>query len=204
MALRAWVLAILPFGIPLGLAFCTDPCGVAFALSDFSYSFSAIGRWWGAMRIWVLGAWGTSRDPPPRSPMMDVFSPTEACGHLLKFSGVIPMYQLPLCVSEKFALWSSLYCLDYKELTQMVLRLGQCECAWSFRMCMVLQIMSFNPYLSVYEGVGGVKEPGLGKSLDQRPHVVSGRARVGRPNHCVPLPLQFCHAGLNLPSKAES
>lgn len=92
----------------------------------------------------------------PRSPLMDVFSPTEACGHLLKFSGVIPMYQLPLCVSEKFALWSSLYCLDYKELTQMVLRLGLCECAWSFRMCMVLQIMSFNPYLSVCEGVGGV------------------------------------------------
>lgn len=57
---------------------------------------------------------------PPR-PLMDVFSHIEARDHLLKFSGVIPMYQLLLRISENFALWSSLHCLNHKELTQMVL-----------------------------------------------------------------------------------
>lgn len=62
-----------------------------------------------------MEVWGTSRDPP--RPLKDVFNPIEACDHLLKFSGVIPMYQLLLGISENFALWSALHCLDYKELT---------------------------------------------------------------------------------------
>lgn len=80
-------------------------------------------------------------------PLMDVFSHIEARDHLLKFSGVMPIYQLLLRISENFALWSSLHCLNYKELTQMVLTVPRT--VW---MCTGPRIMLFNPYLNVCEG----------------------------------------------------
>lgn len=56
---------------------------------------------------------------------MDVFCPIGACDHLLKFSGVIPMHQLLLHLSESFALWFSLHCLGDRELTQTVLAVSR-------------------------------------------------------------------------------
>lgn len=63
----------LSFGIPSGLARCTVPCEVTFALSDVSYSLvlcyrSVVGSYWDL----GLGDLGYLQRFPPR-PLMDVF-----------------------------------------------------------------------------------------------------------------------------------
>lgn len=60
-------------------------------------------------------------------------------------------------------------------------------------MCTVTQAMSFNPHLSICEGVGGVAFTSEGTrawhvTRAERSQVVSGRAQVGRSNHCKPTP----------------